>query len=59
MEPSSELGILGSSRSTEEITQEVKEINSDKIVDIRKLIETTNQEMSDIDLKVMALQAHL
>ena len=39
--------------------QEVKEINSDKIVDIRKLIETTNQEMSDIDLKVMALQAEV
>ncbi|SVC06649.1 uncharacterized protein METZ01_LOCUS259503, partial [marine metagenome] len=39
--------------------QEVKEINSDKVVDIRKLIETTNQEMSDIDLKVMALQAEV
>ncbi len=36
--------------------QEVKEINSDKIVDIRKLIETTNQEMSDIDSQVMSLR---
>ena len=39
--------------------QEVKEINSDKIVDIKKLIETTNQEMADIDLQVMALQAEI
>ena len=36
--------------------QEVKEINSDKIVDIRKLIETTNQEMADIDSQVMSLR---
>ena len=39
--------------------QEVKEINSDKVVDIKKLIETTNQEMADIDLQVMALQAEI
>ena len=39
--------------------QEVKEINSDKIVDIRKLIETTNQEMSDIDSQVMSLRTEV
>ena len=39
--------------------QEVKEINSDKIVDIRKLIETTNQEMADIDSQVMSLRTEV